>query len=215
MMSALRLSPALVLAACAAAPSSTSAVIEPAPVEPTESAPRFREAYELTKTEDERARALDVHLGERWFEVRAEQLGIGVDEARARDAAMSAKQAPAIFWDEQTAIETASVWTALCNECHGGRRRLTDVRKMPPPPASWGASSGYFFGQPRRHEDMFRMIAKGGEVVNGTESDMPAWEGRLSHELTWALVYFIEYQSGGVEGNFPPSLYPATEAQDD
>jgi hypothetical protein len=23
-----------------------------------------------------------------------------------------------------------------------------------------------------------------------------------------ALLYFIEYQSGGIEGRFPPSLYP-------
>jgi hypothetical protein len=26
--------------------------------------------------------------------------------------------------------------------------------------------------------------------------------------MIWALLYFLEYQSGGIEGRFPPSLYP-------
>ena len=37
---------------------------------------------------------------------------------------------------------------------------------------------------------------------------MPAWRGKLSKEQIWALIYFVEYQSGGIEGRFPPSLYP-------
>jgi hypothetical protein len=40
---------------------------------------------------------------------------------------------------------------------------------------------------------------------------MPAWRGKLSSEMIWALIYFIEYQSGGIEGRFPPSLYPKSE----
>ncbi len=40
---------------------------------------------------------------------------------------------------------------------------------------------------------------------------MPAWRGKLSKEQIWALIYFIEFQSGGIEGRFPPSLYPRGE----
>ena len=38
---------------------------------------------------------------------------------------------------------------------------------------------------------------------------MPAWRGKLSKEQIWALIYFVEYQSGGIEGRFPPSLIRA------
>jgi len=37
---------------------------------------------------------------------------------------------------------------------------------------------------------------------------MIAWKKELSREQIWALLYFLEYQSGGIEGRFPPSLYP-------
>jgi hypothetical protein len=37
---------------------------------------------------------------------------------------------------------------------------------------------------------------------------MPAWRGRLAREQIWAILYFLEFQSGGIEGRFPPSLYP-------
>ena len=29
-----------------------------------------------------------------------------------------------------------------------------------------------------------------------------------TREQIWALLYFLEFQSGGIEGRFPPSLYP-------
>lgn len=213
---------ALALVACAGpAKNDSGAVIEPGggnaiepTVEPGAPSPApIRRAYELTRKEEERVRALDVHLGDRWFEFRGERLGLSLVQAKKRDEELSERRAPAIFWDEQTAIETASVWTALCNECHGGRRRLTDARSMPPPPSDWGGGQGFFFGQQRQHADMFRMISKGGKVVNGNNSEMPAWERRLSKEIIWSLVYFIEYQSGGIEGNFPPSLYPVREGE--
>jgi hypothetical protein len=37
---------------------------------------------------------------------------------------------------------------------------------------------------------------------------MPAWRNTLANEMIWALLYFLEYQSGGVESRFPPSLFP-------
>jgi hypothetical protein len=41
---------------------------------------------------------------------------------------------------------------------------------------------------------------------------MPPWRGKLAREEIWALLYFLEYQSGGIEGRFPPSLYPRMPA---
>jgi hypothetical protein len=32
-----------------------------------------------------------------------------------------------------------------------------------------------------------------------------AWRGRLAREQIWAILYFLEFQSGGIEGRFPPS----------
>ena len=47
-----------------------------------------------------------------------------------------------------------------------------------------------------------------GPERNGVRSEMPPWRGKIAKELIWALLYFLEYQSGGIEGRFPPSLYP-------
>jgi hypothetical protein len=100
------------------------------------------------------------------------------------------------------------VWTALCNECHGGRRHIEDVTTMPPPPARWGRREGLFFGAKRKYADVFGVVYKGGPERNGVRSDMPSWRGKLAKEMIWSLLYFLEYQSGGIEGHFPPSLYP-------
>lgn len=149
-----------------------------------------------------------VHLDEKWFDVRASFLGVDVSAARARDAAISTSAAPADFWDEQTAVEAVSIWSALCNECHGGRRRVKDATSMAKPPAGWGTGEGLFFGARRPYREIFGVISLGGPIRNGVPSEMPAWQDKLSHEQIWSLIYFLEFQSGGIEGRFPPSLYP-------
>jgi cbb3-type cytochrome c oxidase subunit III len=149
-----------------------------------------------------------LHLGEDWWKFRSDFLRMNVSQAKERDQAISEKQPPPVFWDQQTAVETAAVWGSLCNECHGGRRKLNDATKMPPPPASWGRGSGLFFGQRRPYETLFNIVWNGGPERNGKKSEMPAWRGRIAREQIWAILYFLEYQSGGIEGRFPPSLYP-------
>jgi mono/diheme cytochrome c family protein len=149
-----------------------------------------------------------LHVGEDWWRFRAEFLRTTVAQVKERDNAISDKQPPPVFWDQQTAMEGAAVWGTLCNECHGGRRALEDAMKMPPPPAGWGRGAGLFFGNRRPYEALFHVVYNGGPDRNGKRSEMPPWRGKLAREQIWAILYFLEYQSGGIEGRFPPSLYP-------
>ena len=149
-----------------------------------------------------------VHVGDLWWPFRGSYLKVGEATARDRDNELSEKQAPNDFWDEQTAVETIFIWGTFCNECHGGRRRMEDVVKMPGPAANWGRGEGLFFGIRRPYAEIFRTISNGKIEKEGNRWKMPAWRGKLSREQIWALIYFIEFQSGGIEGRFPPSLYP-------
>jgi hypothetical protein len=155
-----------------------------------------------------------VHVGDLWWPFRGSYLKVGEAVARDRDLEISEKQAPSDFWDEQTAVETIFIWGTFCNECHGGRRRMEDVVKMPGPAANWGRGEGLFFGIRRPYADIFRTVSNGKIEKEGNRWKMPAWRGKLSKEQIWALIYFIEFQSGGIEGRFPPSLYPRGETVD-
>jgi mono/diheme cytochrome c family protein len=149
-----------------------------------------------------------LHLADDWWKFRGEFLRLNATQVKERDAEISDRQPPPQFWDQQTAVEAASVWGSLCNECHGGRRQIGDAMKMPPPPANWGRGTGLFFGQRKAYATLFGTVSGGGPERNGKRSEMPAWRGRLAREQIWAILYFLEYQSGGIEGRFPPSLYP-------
>jgi hypothetical protein len=149
-----------------------------------------------------------IHIHESWWEFRARRLGLTLAEAQRRDARLSQSRAPRDFWDEQTATEAVSVWTVLCNECHGGRRDLEDAIDMPAPAAAWGEGEGLFFGNRRTYQHVFNVVLNGGPIRARGRPEMPAWRNILSIEMMWALLYFLEYQSGGIEGGFPPSLYP-------
>jgi hypothetical protein len=171
-----------------------------------------RAPRELTPQE---VQALPIHLNEEWWPFRAKSLHLSVAQAKQRDAAISMQRAPADFWDEQIAVEAVSVWSVLCNECHGGRRTLQDALTMPVPPPAWGDGEGLFFGNRRSFRHVFDIVYNGGPAQNGVRSEMIAWKKELSKEQIWALLYFLEYQSGGIEGRFPPSLYPRrTETPD-
>lgn len=202
---------ACLLAACTA-PAARSRTIEPH--QPGLGASASDEDVEFTLSRAPQQKGpsggaeFPIHSSEKWFPFRAQYLNIGVDEARRRDARLSKAAPPKEFWDEQTAIEAVSVWTSLCNECHGGRRRIRDALAMPPPPAGWGQGSGLFFGKRRPYPEIFAIITEGGPMRDGKASEMPSWEGKLSREQIWALIYFLEAQSAGIEGVFPPSLYP-------
>ena len=150
-----------------------------------------------------------IHIEEKWWPFRARYLELSVRKVRRRDARISMTRPPASFWDEQTAVEAVSVWTSVCNECHGGRRRLKDALDMSPPPEDWGRGNGLFFGRSRPYREIFGTIWNGGPPSDdGEPSEMPVWKDKLPRELIWAMIWFLEVQSGGREGRFPPSLYP-------
>lgn len=195
-------------AACAAAPARPDKTIEPPAPEDS--------AFVLSR-EPAGAKPVNtgpVHIADGWWSFRATFLRISESRARARDDDLSEKQAPEAFWDQQTAAETIAIWTTFCNECHGGRRRPEDVAKMPPPAPTWGRTEGLFFGMRRTYADIFKTITNGKIEKEGNRWKMPAWRGKLSKEQIWALIYFVEFQSGGMEGRFPPSLYPRGEGSE-
>jgi len=163
-----------------------------------------RESTAATKAAEQPA----LHIGDKWWRFRGDYLKMSENEIRERDSAISIEEAPQGFWDKQTATETVFIWGSLCNECHGGRRRLKDALSMPPPPNGWGKGNGLFFGNRRDYAAVFATVNFGGPIKEGNRSPMPAWTGKLAKEQMWALMYFLEYQSGGIEGRFPPSLYP-------
>ena len=160
---------------------------------------------------EERPSEDSLHIGDKWWKFRGTFLKLNDAQARERDMAVSTKQAPQGFWDPQTRMETVQIWSGLCNQCHGGRRNQQDALSMPPPPPNWGQGEGLFFGIRRQYADVFSTVTNGGPKHEGKVA-MPSWKTVLAKEEIWALLYFLEYQSGGIEGRFPPSLYPRLQS---
>lgn len=136
------------------------------------------------------------HLGDEWFVRRAEVLGIGVDAARARDAALPGGEGPPPTGalDDFTARDAAAVWRAQCAACHGVAGEPADdvVERYEAsgqkPPRAWGgmAAMGFLMGGDAMRAKLYTRIA------DGIPPAMPAWGGVLSREQIWALVRHIE-----------------------
>jgi len=134
-------------------------------------------------------------FGEDWFAARAQTLGLTVQAAMERDNATNYERPPAgHFWDEQLALQSASLWRLVCNECHPGRRGIDSALEIPAAPPDWGEGQGLFFGHPRSYSAMYQIIAQGLPRTDGTTA-MPAFEGRLAHEQIWGLIRFVEHAS--------------------
>lgn len=132
------------------------------------------------------------HVGDEWFAWRAETLGISVEEARARDAALpdgTDGRVPADgTLDESTRVEAAVLWSQECARCHG-------ARGVPPPaadgqvrPRAWdgiGPNMGFLFGGDRMRAGIYKTISQG-------KGSMAGWGDALSREQIWALVAHIE-----------------------
>ena len=81
---------------------------------------------------------------------------------------------------------------------------------MPAPPANWGQGEGLFFGNRRLYSEVFATVSNGGPKREGKVA-MPSWKNILAREQIWALLYFLEFQSGGIEGQVPAQPLPADE----
>lgn len=133
------------------------------------------------------------HLGEAWFPYRAQSLGLTVEAAKARDAALSLEAPPEVL-GPRVMKEAAALWLALCAACHGPRGQLEGVSGLEPMPRKWGtmgASMGFFFGGDKMRAGIYRTIAEGKQDEQG-QPVMPAWSAALSREQIWALVRHIE-----------------------
>ncbi len=129
----------------------------------------------------------EVHLGDDWFAYRAQGLGISVDEARARDAAIS-EQTPPEVWDDQLRREAASLWLMNCATCHGVKGDLEGSLSLDPAPRKWGTfgtAMGFLFGGDKMRAGIYRTIRDG-------RGQMPAWGQRYAREQIWGLVNHIE-----------------------
>ena len=134
------------------------------------------------------ASSAEIHLGDAWFAYRADGLSLTVDEAKARDAALSEDEPPEDIWDEQLAREAASLWLKNCAACHGVNGDLEGAVQLDPPARKWGTfgtSMGFLFGGDKMRAGIYRTIRDG-------RGQMPGWGDRLSREQIWALVTHIE-----------------------
>lgn len=127
-------------------------------------------------------------IGADWFKLRADQLGISMAEAKARDSKFDPATPPDAFWNDATAVNTGAVWSALCSECHGGATDPRDAAKIPAPAAGWGTGAAKIFATERPLAAAFATIHDGGE----DPKEMPPWGEKLAGEQIWALVHYIQ-----------------------
>ena len=136
----------------------------------------------------------ELHLGEEWFQLRAQQLGVSVQAARDRDLALPEDEPPPEL-DEGAAVEAAAIWRDLCSACHGPNGDPEEApSKQEIRPRDWsgmGPSMGFFFGGDKMRAGIYRRIRDGGDE-DGKPSLMPPWGKQLSREQIWALVRHIE-----------------------
>lgn len=128
------------------------------------------------------------HLaGDAWFTWRAEALGVTVEAARARDAALS-EDAPPETLAPAVRERAAATWQSVCATCHGVDGE-PPARPGQPTPKRWGTMGtgmGFTFGGDKMRAGIYRKIRDGkGEA-------MPAWGSTLAREHIWALVAHIE-----------------------
>ncbi|MCK6547615.1 cytochrome c [Myxococcota bacterium] len=132
-----------------------------------------------------------------WFRLRADHLGLTVDQAKSRDAAIPEDRPPeGLGEDTQLAREAAVIWKDLCAPCHGLDGTPVEDPELQPKPRAWnsvGASMGFFFGGDKMRAGIYRKIRDGGpKREDGRLSKMAAFGDALTREQIWALVAHIE-----------------------
>lgn len=131
------------------------------------------------------------HLGEAWFSFRAETLGIDVEAAKARDAALPGldEPPPKGALDEHTAREAAVIYVTQCARCHGIDGQPVVLAGQATPKTTWGSGSARFAFSVSGDDFRTRLF---GKVHDGVLPGMPAWGQILAREQIWALIRHVE-----------------------
>lgn len=145
---------------------------------------------------DKPAADAQLQLGDAWFPARAASLHITPEQARARDAAITDKDAPAESWDPFMREQASLAWETVCASCHGVDGKGTGVqKKFAHPPRAFGGMGmrmGFTFGGDKMRAGLFRKVMKGGQADPEKPGEMPAMDDGFPRELGWAMVHYVE-----------------------
>ena len=131
-------------------------------------------------------------MSDDWIAKRAGELGLTLEQTKARDEAITDATPQPDLWQEPGMPKRAGeLYAALCAACHGPRGKGEGAPGFENPPrefGTFGLTMGFTMGGDKMRGGIFRKIktAPAGGV-------MPGFGGQLSNEQMWALVYFIEH----------------------
>lgn len=135
-----------------------------------------------------------------WYVYKAQEEGITVDEARARDQALSTTRNPFKASRDPAAVSRGAViFRALCQRCHGADARGDGgdliAERHPVDHHAFGQrfAATIHGGAPRA---WFRKINEGaGDVVaypDGPTTAMPPFGDTLAREQIWLVVTYLQ-----------------------
>ena len=150
-----------------------------------------------------------VHVGDQWWAFRGDFLKLSEDKARERDGRHLGETGarrvlgPADLRRDNLDLDDVLQRVPRRPPQDGGRREDAGADR-PPGGAARGCSSAFAGPTPTSSRPSTTARSRRRAIAGRC----PPGAGKLSKEQIWALIYFVEYQSGGIEGRFPPSLYP-------
>ena len=127
-----------------------------------------------------------------WLAERAGELALTLEQATARDQAITdATPQPDLWQEPGMPTKAGELYAALCASCHGPRGKGEGAPAFDNPPrdfGTFGLTMGFTMGGDAMRGGIFRKIKAASEG-----SMMPGFGSQLSNEQIWALVYFIEH----------------------
>ena len=131
-------------------------------------------------------------MGDAWLAKRAGERALTLEQAAARDQAITDVTPQPNLWQEPgMPTKAGELYAALCASCHGPRGKGEGAPTFENPPrdfGTFGLTMGFTMGGDAMRGGIFRKIK-----VASADGIMPGFGGQLSNEQIWALVYFIEH----------------------
>jgi len=133
-------------------------------------------------------------MADAWLAERAADLGLTLEQAKARDQAITDATPQPNVWQEPGMPKRAGeIYAALCAACHGPQGKGEGAPAFEHPPRNFGTfglTMGFTMGGDKMRGGIFRKI-------EGAQRDpaslMPGFGAQLSQEQIWALVYYVEH----------------------